>query len=360
MVWLGIAVILVCVLLGGCAVACFGTARVRTFYGLGAVLTLVAYDDADAWFAEAQSLLDAVQQAVDGANPTGDVARFNAAPAGATVPIGVEAYQMLQVADRAYRLTRGGYDCTAYWLVDLWGFSPRAQAGIDARPYDRYTPCVPDADYIAAFTALAGAPLQWVADPDAPSGYALVKPTTTVTVADTTYTAAIDLGGVAKGWVVGRLVQWARQHDIVRGYVSFGTSSVALLQNARHSTWDLRLTHPRGEGGSTYCTIPMADRCVSTSGDYENYFEQNGRRYCHLLDPDTGYPIDNGILCVTLLGEDAALLDALSTGLAVRGLDYIRGWLQDHDDLGVDAVVVYDTPAGLACYSTLPGLVTQL
>ena len=349
-----LAVILVCVLLGGCAVACSSSAQVRTVYGLGAVLQLVSYDGIDLWYDYAVDLIDNVQSAVDSANPDGDVARYNAAAPGALVPMGTVAYQMLQVAQTAYQLTQGGYDCGTYWLVDLWGFSPRAQSGADARPYDRSTPSVPDAVYIEAFASLVGQPLRWVIDSTAPSGYALQKPDCRVQIAGVEYTAAIDLGGIAKGWVIQRLVEQAQRLGIKRGYASFGTSSVALLANRTHSDWDLRLTHPRAADGQTYCSIACANRCVSTSGDYENYFEVHGKRYSHLLDPATGYPIDNGICSVTLLGEDAALLDALSTGLAVRGLAYIQQWLSDNADLHIDAVVTYTTPTGLAYFTTLP------
>lgn len=350
-----IAVVAVCCVCAGCCVGCRATASVRTLYGLGAVLKLVAYEGMDEWAAHAAEVMAEVTRAVDVEDPTSDLARLNAAAVGEEVIVGELLNEMLATADTAYALTEGGYNAAAYWTVDLWGFSTRDKNAQNARSYDRVEG-LPSEEYIAAFAALSS-PAMWRRT----EGGAWVK-TGSVTLSDVTYTPAWDLGGLAKGWVVRRLVAAAADLGITRGYVSFGQSSVALLANGKERDWDLSLRHPRGQEGQTFCTIPTRNRALATSGDYENYFEWQGKRYCHLIDTTTGRPIDNSIRSVTVLGEDAAMCDALATGLAVKGLDFIRAFVQGDYCAAhhVDVVVVYGPEDALQCFTTLDGLRTAL
>ena len=336
-----VLIALLCSTLFG-AFACQKQASVRTLYALGAVLKMVSYEGMEDWYVYAQTLVHEVEQAVDVDHPRSDLARFNAADVGESVAVSALCADMLQVAHAAYLATQGGYDPAAYWLVDGWGFSPKAQ-----NEASRPTP--PDRDYVAALLGVSC----WDSVAFDYANRTLVKHDS-VTYAGDTYTTCLDLGGIAKGWVVRCLYQKAAELGVERGYVSFGTSSVALLANAKDGDWDLSLTHPR-KAGQTYCTMPCSNMCLATSGDYENYYEYEGKRYCHLLDTSTGYPIDNGVCCVTVLGKDAALCDALATGLCVKGMDFIRAFATgDYARAnGLDVVAVYQTQSGLACYSTL-------
>lgn len=349
-------VCIVCASLASFLCGC-GAASVRTSFGLGAVLKLVAYEGMDEWYAYAQTLLVQTERLVDADDPNSDVARFNAAPVGEPVEVDRQVYEMLVLAKQAYDLCEGGYDPTAYWSVDLWGFSPKAQN--TSSLLQRDIASLPADERVQAFASLCD--LRAISLSQEGNAYTLCK-SLSQTVDGTVYTVALDLGGIAKGWVVQRLLDKASQLGITKGYVSFGSSSVGLLANAKGKEWDLKLRHPRKDEGQTFCTIPTKNRALATSGDYENYFECNGTRYCHLIDPAQGRPIQNGVHSVTVLGQDAVLCDALATGLAVKGLAYIRSFAQGEafDSLGLDVVVVYGEADALQCYSTLPSLVVQL
>lgn len=346
---------LVCALL--CLPGCSAAGTVHTYLGLGAVLRLVTYGD-DAGLSDyASSLLREVEACIDPTVPTSDVARFNAAEDDEAVSVAALTYRMVTLARSAYDLTDGLYDPTLLHAVDLWRFLPRAEGR--TMPYDRTELAeggypMPSAEYVAAFASLCDMRrVEAVFDP-ATDCYTLVKRGSATVVEGQTYYAALDLGGLAKGYVVEELRRYADAHRVRKGYMSFGSSSLVLLTNRRGQAWDLSLTHPRGDG--TYCTLPAADVGVATSGDYQNYYVVDGVRYCHLLDPRTACPMRSDLLCVTVIGGDAAIADALSTALTVGGLANLRAFAEGEyaRQHGLQFVAVYMTDEGPSVYATCP------
>ena len=95
------------------------------------------------------------------------------------------------------------------------------------------------------------------------------------------------------------------------------------------------IRNPNGNAGSYIAKLHIPAGCVSTSGSYEQYFEQNGKRYHHILDPETGYPVDNGLISVTVISESGLLSDALSTACYVLGKDKGFDLLEKYNAYGV-------------------------
>lgn len=125
----------------------------------------------------------------------------------------------------------------------------------------------------------------------------------------------VDLGGIAKGFAVDKVVELLKIRGIASGVINFG-GSVFVLGEER----SVGIQTPFGKKGRYIGTIRVKNKAVVTSGAYENYRVINGTAYQHILDPHTGYPVNNELLAVTLIGAKAEELDALATGVCVMGI----------------------------------------
>ena len=151
----------------------------------------------------------------------------------------------------------------------------------------------------------------------------------------------IDLGGIAKGYAVDRSIALLRARGITHATVSAGGDSRMIgSRNAIAQTpvkpWMVGVRDPRREGDYA-AVIPLLDSAVSTSGDYERYFDADGKRFHHIIDPDTGRSA-NGVRSVTIIGPDATTTDALSTSVFVLGVEKGMTLIDALD--GFEAIIV--------------------
>ncbi|MEL7185762.1 MAG: FAD:protein FMN transferase, partial [Pseudomonadota bacterium] len=147
----------------------------------------------------------------------------------------------------------------------------------------------------------------------------------------------INLGGIAKGYVVERGVDILRKNGVTSGVVTAGGDS-RLLGNRRGAPFVVGIRDPR-EDGKVAMRIPLEDEAYSTSGDYERYFDEDGVRYHHILTPSTGTPA-GGIHSATVIGPDAVMTDALSTSVFVMGVDNglrMISTLPEYESIVIDA-----------------------
>ena len=127
--------------------------------------------------------------------------------------------------------------------------------------------------------------------------------------------AVIDFGAAGKGIALDEIREAFAEKNIKEAVVSVGGS--VLLMGEKQFTVGIR--NPSGNAGSYIAKLHIPAGCVSTSGSYEQQFEQNGEKYHHILDPETGYPAKSGLLSVTIISESGLLSDALSTACFVLG-----------------------------------------
>ena len=147
----------------------------------------------------------------------------------------------------------------------------------------------------------------------------------------------INLGGIAKGYVVEQGVDMLRSHGVENGIVTAGGDS-RLLGDRRGRPWMVGIRNPR-EDGKVAISVPLEDEAISTSGDYERYFEEDGVRYHHIIQPSSGLPVE-GVHSATVFGPDAVMTDALSTSVFVMGVDEglkLIGCLPDYESIVIDA-----------------------
>jgi FAD:protein FMN transferase len=128
----------------------------------------------------------------------------------------------------------------------------------------------------------------------------------------------IGLGGIAKGFGVDRAMAVLMEFGIQHAVVNAGGDLKALGRNF-DELWSIAIRHPR-DRERVIALLPISNTCVVTSGDYERFFEYEGKRYHHILDPRTGYPAQ-GCMSATVVAPDAAIADALATAVCVLGVE---------------------------------------
>lgn len=154
----------------------------------------------------------------------------------------------------------------------------------------------------------------------------------------------IALGGIAKGYAVDRAIALLQRAGVSQASVAAGGDS-RIIGDRRGKPWTVGIQHPR-EADKMSAVLPLVDTAVSTSGDYERFFERDGVRYHHILDPSTGRSA-TGSWSVTILGPEATLTDALSTSVFVLGPE--RGLKLVNSLPGIDAIII--DPQGRLLFS---------
>ncbi len=241
-----------------------------------------------------------------------EVYTINHAGANAKTKVSPDCFSVIEQALFLSEKTNGAFDITVKPVMDLWGFGG-------------------EQPHVPAWAELEEALLR-VNYKDV----LLDKETQTVTLQKDGM--AIDLGGIAKGYCADEAVKVLAQAGIKNAYLDFGGNVVTMGEKplglmerlkffASSRPFSVGIQDPGGTRGQVV-SVHTADKdfcSVVTSGGYERYFEENGRKYHHILDPKTGKQPQNDILSVTVIGDSSLICDALSTALFVLGPDGYAG-----------------------------------
>lgn len=222
-----------------------------------------------------------------------------------------DSKELLTVARDLYESTEGAFDVTVYPLMDLWGFT----SGKYHVPYKE--------ELSKTLTQVEQSRLTLSED-----GYLTLGKK-----------QQIDLGGIAKGYTSGRIMEIYKEYGVTSGIVSLGGNVQALGTKNDGSYWSIGIQDPESKEGDILGVLSISDQAVITSGGYERYFEEDGETYHHILDPETGYPADSGLISVSIISEDGTLADGLSTALFVMGKEKAVSYWQQHKD-AFDAILV--------------------
>lgn len=231
-----------------------------------------------------------------------EVGRVNAAAGKRAVRVSRETLNLVALALKYAALSDGRFDPTIGPLVRLWGIGKGRGAP-------------PDPAEVTAARRLVDYRRVMV---DAP-GRRLYLPERGM---------ALDLGAVAKGYAAARAAALLRQRGVKSALIDAGGNIVALGTRPDGRPWRVGLRHPR-KPGAILGILSVVDRAVVTSGDYERYFEFEGRRYHHLLDPATGYPAE-GVQSATVVAPSSTLADILSTTVFLLGPDRGEAFAREH------------------------------
>ncbi len=238
-----------------------------------------------------------------------EISKINREAAAGPVAAGAELFDLIRRSLDISVLTRGAFDITYDSVGQHYDFHARQRP--DARTVDAERQFI---DY--RFVKL---------DPAAG------------TVRFDRAGVRINLGGIAKGYVVERGIDILQHRGIEHAVVTAGGDS-RLLGDRRGRPWMVGVRDPRKDG-EVAISLPLVDEAISTSGDYERYFDEEGVRYHHIITPSTGEPA-GGVHSATVIGPDAVITDALSTSVFVMGVDQgltLIGTLPDYESIVIDA-----------------------
>lgn len=302
---------------------------------------LVAANECWAWV---ESFLRKIEDSVSLSIPTSDISRFNSSLPYSWTPVSQITNEMVELAKEVSVRTGGFYDPASCHLTDMWGFSPRtfAQDYTPRFAYDRPrlddgSIPAPNPDDLTTAIRLCGPDGVTTERRQGKTG--LIKTADDVLVAGEKMSYALDLGGIAKGWVCDAVLKTAKRCGFE--YAAYSCeSSMALARSAStlamqrgDGRYTVSLARPRKKVGvRNYAQIWVRDRAVATSGDYGRCFEKDRIRYSHIINPRTGMPMNvsqenafggdgrqSGLCTVTLVGPDAARADALATAMCLMG-----------------------------------------
>ncbi|MCC8105096.1 MAG: FAD:protein FMN transferase [Clostridiales bacterium] len=290
-----------------------------TGFFLDTVVTITLYGDTDSAAMDGCfSLLEEYENLLSRTIEGSDVWNINHSNGKATT-VSEETASLINTALEYSELTDGAFDITITPLVELWDIDGRSESsavlGTEAETdgetgentqKDSTDSLIPSEDEI-------GSALSHV-------DYTVISVAgTTVTLSDPE--AEIDLGGIAKGYIADRLEEYLLSQGITSALINLGGNVQSVGTKADGSAWKIGIQKPFGGSSDIIAMVECSGESVVTSGTYERYFEENGKIYHHILDPATGYPVDNGLTSVTILSDSSTSCDALSTSCFVLGLE---------------------------------------
>ena len=260
--------------------------------------------DGESLAQQCENEINALESVLSRTREDTDIAKLNAAD-GAPVTLSDEGAKLLSTALDLSAATNGAYDPTVAPLTDLWGIGTEHQQ----------VPAQSDID--AALQTVGTQHVHVSGDSVQLDGG-----------------SRIDLGGIAKGYAADLCADILKDAD-ADGLLVLGGNIYAVGTN-EGKDWNIGIADP-DEPTDTVAAVAVHDLSVVTSGDYERYFEQDGVRYHHIFDPETGYPAVSGLRSVTFIDENYTRADALTTALFVMGAAKGRAYCEKN---GIAAVFI--------------------
>lgn len=211
------------------------------------------------------------------------------------VEVSEHTYRVVESALGYAEMTEGAFDPTIAPLVQLWAIG-QGNTGI-----------LPSESAIEAENAL--------------TDFSLVTMESGNSIKLEKKGMKIDLGGIAKGYIADRVKEYLLSQGVERAIINLGGNIIVLGEKPGNEPWKIGIQNPFDSRGSYIGVAAVKDKTVVTSGIYERFFIHEGKRYHHILDPETGYPVENELASVTIISSVSIDADALSTSLFVLGVD---------------------------------------
>lgn len=259
--------------------------------------------------AEVEARLKEVNRQMSHYQSDSELSQFNRAPANRPFKVSAEFASVVRFSLEVARRSGGAFDPTLAPVINLWGFGEKTNS-----------PAVPTEAELKAALAKTGWQHLTVTDRDE-----LVKDIPDLTV---------NLSAVAKGFGVDEMVRVLRSRDLTNVYAAIAGDVMVLGHNAYGRNWQVGISTPVAHWNETdpmAAVVSLSHQAVSTAGDYQKFFtDSQGRRFSHIMDPRTGWPVRNQLGGVSVVAESSMMADALDTTAYVLGLEaglkFIESW----------------------------------
>ena len=240
--------------------------------------------------------------------------------------VSVDLYRVLMMAMQVNVQSLGAFDVTVGPLVNVWGFGPVKST--DEAPSDKV---------VENALKQVGAGAINLRQRDESYQLKLKHP------------RYIDLSAIAKGYAVDVLGRYLQMRGIDNYLVEIGGEIITHGAKPGGQSWRVAIEAPNDQGRSAQLILPLDNLGLATSGDYRNFFQQDGRRYSHTLDGRTGYPVQHGLASVSVLHSSVAMADAWATALTVLGA---KEGLRLANEYDLAAFFIQRTESGFEQYSS--------
>lgn len=272
---------------------------VKTGFYFDTMITVTLYGESETLsplFEDVFAICERYDALFDRTAEDSDIARINKA-AGTPVAVHPETLSLIQTACSYAVMTDGLVDPTITPLLTLWGFGDSSASPTIPPDSDTLAEACTHVDYRSiVIDEQAGTVM--LTDPD----------------------AAIDLGFIAKGFIADQIREYLVSKQVTSAIINLGGNTLLIGSKPDNSPYRVGIQYPFGSTGDIITTLPVRGQSVVTSGVYERFVEADGVRYHHILHPKTGYPVENGLLSVTIVTNSSTNADALSTACFVLGL----------------------------------------
>lgn len=240
--------------------------------------------------------LDEINHSMSVFRKDSEISVFNALDTHITMPVSQDFLSVLKIAKTIHHQTQGSWDGTVGPLVDLWGFG---KAGNERK--------IPPAEKIRALLQQTG--FQHI---EIHQGNSVSKNIPGI---------SLTLASIAKGYGVDQIAQLIEQNKINNYLVEIGGEVFAKGRRLDGKKWHIGINRPEKGAPYTevYKVVPLENKAMATSGDYRNFFEQDGKIYSHILDPKTGFPVSNQVVSATIIADTCTYADGLATAVMVMG-----------------------------------------
>jgi len=242
-----------------------------------------------------QAILDDVNANMSTYKPDSELSLFNKSAPGNWFLVSKDTWQVVKRALEISELTEGSFDVTVGPLVNLWGFGPEPAQSVP-----------PTAEQVNEALNKTGYQKVHVS---ASEPYALYKDSS----------VSLDLSAIAKGFAVDKVAEFLEAWAVKNYMVEVGGELRVKGYNRKGTGWRIAIESPQRDRRVVHRTLEPGKMGVATSGDYRNYFQQDGDYYSHTIDPASGHPVTHSLASVTVLMPTALDADAFATAFNVMG-----------------------------------------